>query len=184
MVYIVKSIQQMINKAVLLFLLWFVLSGCQLTSSSAPPTLVPYIPTHTSSPTSTLTPTAGVITLPLIMQAEPKVSPTPEMVSTSTFTPTGTVLPGATPTIEPASQITLLFTGVIVPARCVQSAIDARGDAEYIYDEVRETISKCRPGGGDVEYQPKRPIHPYRLYRDLCVGERFTQRFSSCQRWF
>jgi poly-gamma-glutamate synthesis protein (capsule biosynthesis protein) len=32
---------------------------------------------------------------------------------------------------------------VIVPARCVQSAIDARGDAEYIYDEVRETISSA-----------------------------------------
>jgi poly-gamma-glutamate capsule biosynthesis protein CapA/YwtB (metallophosphatase superfamily) len=34
-----------------------------------------------------------------------------------------------------------LFTGVIVPARCVQSAIDARGDASYVYDEVRELIS-------------------------------------------
>jgi poly-gamma-glutamate synthesis protein (capsule biosynthesis protein) len=37
----------------------------------------------------------------------------------------------------------LLFTGVIVPARCVQSAIDARGDANYIYDEVRELISSA-----------------------------------------
>jgi len=35
----------------------------------------------------------------------------------------------------------LLFTGVIVPARCVQAAIDERGDANYVYDEVRELIS-------------------------------------------
>jgi poly-gamma-glutamate synthesis protein (capsule biosynthesis protein) len=48
-----------------------------------------------------------------------------------------------TPTVLPAPQITLLFTGVIVPARCVQSAIDWRGDANYIYDEVRETISNA-----------------------------------------
>jgi poly-gamma-glutamate synthesis protein (capsule biosynthesis protein) len=35
----------------------------------------------------------------------------------------------------------LLFTGVIVPARCVQAAIDARGgDVDYPYEEVRKTI--------------------------------------------
>jgi poly-gamma-glutamate capsule biosynthesis protein CapA/YwtB (metallophosphatase superfamily) len=46
------------------------------------------------------------------------------------------------PTETPAAdQITLLFTGVIVPARCVQSAIDARGNANYVYDEVRDLIS-------------------------------------------
>jgi len=57
-------------------------------------------------------------------------------------------IPTLTPTEQPlvthapeAPYITLLFTGVIVPARCVQSAIDARGDANYVYDEVRESIS-------------------------------------------
>jgi poly-gamma-glutamate synthesis protein (capsule biosynthesis protein) len=40
-------------------------------------------------------------------------------------------------------RITLLFTGVIVPARCVQAAIDARGEADYIYDEVRTLISQA-----------------------------------------
>jgi poly-gamma-glutamate synthesis protein (capsule biosynthesis protein) len=35
----------------------------------------------------------------------------------------------------------LLFTGVIVPARCVQAAIDEYGDTEYIYDDVRQIIS-------------------------------------------
>lgn len=142
-----KSIQLLKNNAVLMFLLWFVLSGCELTSSTAPPTLLPYLPTQTATPTSTSTststPTAGVIVLPLIMQAEPEVSSTPELLSTATYTPTEVVLPSATPTLQPAEQITLLFTGVIVPARCVQSAIDARGDAEYIYDEVRDTISSA-----------------------------------------
>jgi poly-gamma-glutamate synthesis protein (capsule biosynthesis protein) len=35
----------------------------------------------------------------------------------------------------------LLFTGVIVPARCVQAAIDAKGNADYIYEEVRHLIT-------------------------------------------
>jgi poly-gamma-glutamate synthesis protein (capsule biosynthesis protein) len=35
----------------------------------------------------------------------------------------------------------LLFTGVIVPARCVQAAVDEKGDADYIYDHVRDVIS-------------------------------------------
>ena len=42
------------------------------------------------------------------------------------------------PTEKPLT--TLLFTGVIVPARCVQAAIDERGDYDYIYDEVSEII--------------------------------------------
>jgi poly-gamma-glutamate synthesis protein (capsule biosynthesis protein) len=37
----------------------------------------------------------------------------------------------------------LLFTGVIVPARCVQAAIDASGDSDYPYAEVRKLISQA-----------------------------------------
>jgi len=51
--------------------------------------------------------------------------------------PTATAIPTDTPIPR---LTTLLFTGVIVPARCVQAAIDARGDAEYVYDEVRHLI--------------------------------------------
>lgn len=70
--------------------------------------------THTTSPPSpTSEPT---ITF--------EVSPSP----TSTFTPT------------PNPQTTLLFTGVIVPARCVQAAIDEYQDSDYLYDEVRDVI--------------------------------------------
>jgi len=57
-----------------------------------------------------------------------------------TSTPTATAIPTETPLPTAPPRITLLFTGVIVPARCVQAAIDARGDAEYVYDEVREVI--------------------------------------------
>ncbi len=37
-------------------------------------------------------------------------------------------------------HVTLLFTGAIVPARCVQAAIAERGQADYLYDAVRELI--------------------------------------------
>lgn len=48
------------------------------------------------------------------------------------------------PPSSPASDLTtLLFTGVIVPARCVQAAIDERGDPHYPYAEVREIITQA-----------------------------------------
>ena len=38
---------------------------------------------------------------------------------------------------------TLLFTGIIVPARCVQAKIDLLNNPNYLYEEVRETISSA-----------------------------------------
>ena len=66
--------------------------------------------------------------------------PSPTLLPSPTHTPSPT-LPPPTPTSPP--RITLLFTGVIVPARCVQAAIDARDDPDYIYDEVRQVISQA-----------------------------------------
>src|SRR4030042_3305351 len=149
MMHTMKFIHHLKTITVLLFLFWFGVSGCLIRSSSGPPPLLPNIPINTSTssltpaPTLTPTPTHGLIALPLIMQAEPQTSPSIEIVSTPTLTPTVTVVPTETPTPAPPPQITLLFTGVIVPARCVQSAIDARGDDDYIYDEWRETISSA-----------------------------------------
>jgi poly-gamma-glutamate synthesis protein (capsule biosynthesis protein) len=80
------------------------------------------------------------VSLPFVVQSAPQASPTP----------TVTALPEDTVTPEPPPQITLLFTGVIVPARCVQSAIDARGDANYVYDEVREVISSAHLAVGTL----------------------------------
>lgn len=60
----------------------------------------------------------------------------------ATLTPTAAPQPPASPTStsEPPTS-TLLFTGIIVPARCVQAGIDARGNPNYPYEEVRDLIS-------------------------------------------
>ncbi len=80
--------------------------------------------------------TQAGVALPLILHAENSSTPT----STSSPAPTATLSPTQAITLAPAADITLLFTGVIVPARCVQSAIDAHGDANYVYNEVRDII--------------------------------------------
>lgn len=54
---------------------------------------------------------------------------------------TSTLVPKATEVSPPITR--LLFTGVIVPARCVQAAIDERGDPHYLYDEPRELIQSA-----------------------------------------
>lgn len=59
--------------------------------------------------------------------------PSPSAVPTDTLAPLPT---------EPV-YTTFLFTGVIVPARCVQAAIDERGSADYIFDEVRDLITEA-----------------------------------------
>lgn len=76
--------------------------------------------THTPSPLPAATPTRSATSTPVISLTltQPVMSPTP------------TELP----------LTTLLFTGVIVPARCVQAAIDARSDPDYPYAEVRPLI--------------------------------------------
>lgn len=74
-------------------------------------------------------PTARVIPAPT---NTPPVKP-----PTSTLSPTFTSEP-----TEPLTT-TILFTGVIVPARCVQAKLDLLGDPDYPYEEVRELISSA-----------------------------------------
>ena len=107
-------------------------SACQPAQQkidlAAPPTSVPTrtqvslsttaIPTHTATPT-------GVVGLPT---ATAEIDPTATQTTTI-------------PTATQVSQTRLLFTGVIVPARCVQAAIDERGDPHYLYDEVRDILT-------------------------------------------
>ncbi len=122
-------------KANLLFLAVVVLSsacqGAQLASPSPSATALvtqaapPADPLEADLPpspraTSTLPPT-------------PSATPAPSPELTSTFTPTST---------QPA-ETTLLFTGVIVPARCVQAAIDANGNPDYPYEEVRSILQQA-----------------------------------------
>jgi Bacterial capsule synthesis protein PGA_cap len=115
----------------------------------------------------------SVLLFPMLMAAcQPLSTPTPMAISTtvvgdpaqpaqsaipSTVTPRPTIPPSPTasptlpltsPTPVPVSPTappvtTLLFTGVIVPARCVQAAIDASGDPDAIYDEVRQVIQSA-----------------------------------------
>jgi hypothetical protein len=124
--------RQLKNVAIFWFILWPILSGCQVTRSPVLPTI----------PSSTPTPTNMTVALPFV-QTAPEQSSTPVAVSTMTQTPMPVIIPTAAPTEQPQPEISLLFTGVIVPARCVQSAIDARGDANYFYDEVRALISSA-----------------------------------------
>lgn len=41
------------------------------------------------------------------------------------------------------SRTVIAFTGVIVPARCVQEEVSRRGSADYIYEQVNEILSEA-----------------------------------------
>ncbi|NJD60903.1 MAG: CapA family protein [Anaerolineae bacterium] len=133
------------------FMLMLVLNGCRYPSTAIPTISGSKQPTATAEramiPTSTImhipTPTQAGVSLPLLIQAIPVGSPTPALASTVIQVPTAAASPTQAITPAPAADITLLFTGVIVPARCVQSAIDARGDANYVYGAVRDIISSA-----------------------------------------
>jgi poly-gamma-glutamate synthesis protein (capsule biosynthesis protein) len=109
------------------FCLLALLAGCQSPPTTVDPPLEANSP---MTPTSTATPFQPETPTPVLLPTE---------AATIALLPTDTPAIPPTPTSVPP-RITLLFTGVIVPARCVQAAIDARGDAEYIYAEVGELI--------------------------------------------
>ncbi len=68
-------------------------------------------------------------------------TPTPLL---PTETPTTAAIETAVPTPIPDAPITtILFTGAIVPGRCVQAAVDERGNADFLYDDVRELLSEA-----------------------------------------
>jgi poly-gamma-glutamate synthesis protein (capsule biosynthesis protein) len=69
----------------------------------------------------------------------PQVTPSPS----ATFTPNPTLTPTQSPTPSVPPVTTLLFTGVIVPARCVQAALDEIGNPDYPYEEVRHIIEEA-----------------------------------------
>ena len=93
-----------------------------------------------SSPRHFDPPASSPAALPTVSDPTPTQVPSLAAPSSTPVTLTLSLPPTLTPSPTVPPVTTLLFTGVIVPARCVQSAIDARGDAEYVYDEVRATI--------------------------------------------
>ena len=111
-----------------LFTLLILLSACQPT---------PALPTAPISPTADPPVPSSTSLLTPYPRTPIPFSPTP--LSHVPLTPIPlTPSPSPSPTHLPTT--TLLFTGVIVPARCVQAAIDERGDPDYPYDEVRQVI--------------------------------------------
>lgn len=120
----------MLRLTIFALLTILLVSGCQLQPISEP---TQSIPENSLSRRGTQ-PAPTSSSLP--------ISPTPNTPEPTTNpSPTATVTMSPTPTKPPVT--TLLFTGVIVPARCVQAAIDARGDHDYLYDEVREIITQA-----------------------------------------
>lgn len=124
-----------------LLLVKAVLAACQ---ANLPPggaaSLV--IPTGLSTPapvsalaTQAVTPTSPTA----LLTATPALN---LLAATSpAFMPTGIPRPAASPTptsLPPTS--TLLFTGIIVPARCVQAAIDETGNPDYPYEQVSDLV--------------------------------------------
>ena len=68
-----------------------------------------------------------------------QVSPTPTQTHEPKPSPTIITFPQtATPVQKPITR--LLFTGVIVPARCVQAHLDEIGNPDYPYEEVQHIL--------------------------------------------
>ena len=103
------------------FLVLLLLFSAACSAQTRAPLLPSALPVSPTSPPPTLTPT--------LRPATPSPSPS------------ATIAPTPSATIPPVT--TLLFTGVIVPARCVQAALDANGNPDYPYEEVRELISQA-----------------------------------------
>jgi poly-gamma-glutamate capsule biosynthesis protein CapA/YwtB (metallophosphatase superfamily) len=75
----------------------------------------------------------------LITQTEQRITPSRTWLSNQIASATVS----STPSPTQPQITTFLFTGIIVPARCVQAGIDERGDPYYLYDHVREIISRA-----------------------------------------
>jgi hypothetical protein len=138
----IKNMWKRVLIIVFLPIFWLILSGCRLPRTDVPlSTLLPpeLTATYANIPglPTTITPEAAGgkmrVFLPIMMKPWQETGSVPLIIDTATVTPTSTP--------EPPAQITLLFTGVIVPARCVEASINDRGDANYIFDEVRSMIS-------------------------------------------
>ncbi len=76
----------------------------------------------------------SVATQALLATSPPPFEPTPSPTK-------GAPLITASPTQEPITR--LLFTGVIVPARCVQAHLDEIDNPDYPYEEVKNILSEA-----------------------------------------
>lgn len=118
-----------------LLIMLFLVVGCQRTpASTALPRSDPST-TKQSSPSGIQEKpaTASVVNE---IQAKTTITPIPPTITPEAQPPT------IAPPAEPVTT-TLLFTGVIVPARCVQATIDELGDPDYPYHKVRDMLTNA-----------------------------------------
>lgn len=132
----------MLQRCLTYFLLAFILSAC--TPAAAQPEqdrLASPLPTQfeqniqnpSNIPAGSQTPQPAALPT---LELTPTPTLPPTQLPTSTMTePTQT----AVPTQEPVTR--LVFTGIIVPARCVQAHLDEIGDPDYPYEEVQPILS-------------------------------------------
>jgi hypothetical protein len=123
----------MIRQHCISLLIIAVCCACQTAPQAAAIATLPLLETPTlTNPPATSSPLPPTIT--------PPATPLPTHTATHTPAP---LHPTPSPTLADPPITTLLFTGVIVPARCVQAALDARGDPDYPYEEVKSIIEKA-----------------------------------------
>ena len=92
---------------------------------------IPEVEDQTSeSPTLTSEPPGTAAPFPTVTPADPTGTQAP-------IEPTATKIPEPT---EPP-YTTILFTGQIVPGRCVQAEVDRIGSAEYIFADIAEILT-------------------------------------------
>ena len=113
-----------------LILVFIITIACQ--STIATPTILPW---------EFLLPSSTPLQLPLISKVPSPVLPSQPPPSLASATPAITVEVTPPPTPPSPPLITLLFTGQIVPGRCVQTGVETMGNADYIYDNIRDLIS-------------------------------------------
>ena len=120
-------------------LLFFtLLTGCQGLDTGA---VIPGVEAFPVQGSTTSIPTSAIPEITRVLTTDtPDAAPA---LPTSTVSPSLTPTPLPTPSPTPPAKTTLLFTGVIVPARCVQAAIDANGNPNYPYEEVHQIISEA-----------------------------------------
>jgi poly-gamma-glutamate capsule biosynthesis protein CapA/YwtB (metallophosphatase superfamily) len=123
------------------------LAACRPTLPAQPPVLQPsptgFAPSPAAASPAAPSPSASPVALPTqtAAVATGTYQPVPTDVPLPSPTLTPTLVP--TPTPAPPPRLTLLFTGIMVPARCVQAAIDQRGDPDFVYSEVRHLIAEA-----------------------------------------
>lgn len=123
-------------RRILLLFALLLASACQTVS--AQPVLKPAQtsqPAGASAPVSKTPPTATATAIETIA-ADKSIA----QQITNTPIPAS---PTVTETLAKPPITTLLFTGVIVPARCVQASLDALDNPDYPYEEVRQVITQA-----------------------------------------